>query len=234
MARSGQYIVDGAWIIAQDNGAPVYGQAIDTSEAGTRWSPVECLRWINDVRTEIVGLLPKAYTRRATPTLAAGTRQTLSGLGLTDGIQPIDIPRNYSLDGVTPGRPITKLPRIQLDDSGTYWHNEQGTEVFHWTYDEDDPEAFYVYPASPVKVELLYSAIPADLASLADPILLSDIYANAVMYGLLARMYAKDATYGKNVGMAATYQGLMAQSLGIRGSNVTAADARRTQKAAGA
>jgi hypothetical protein len=234
MARTGQSVIDRAWIIAQDAGKPSYGAAIGATP-GIRWSPVEALMWLNDMQIEIVRMLPRANAKRATPTAAAGTRQTLAGLGLTDGLSFIDVVCNYSADGVTRGRPITEIKRVFLDDAGRYWHNEQAAEAYHWTQDEDDPTAIYISPAitGSGKLEVIYAAMPTDLTALSEPIGLHDQYATALMYGVVSRFFSKDATYGKNTQVAAGFLSLMQQSLGISDANETALDARRTAKAAG-
>jgi hypothetical protein len=222
--QTGQQIVDRAWIKAQDtNGG-----------SGIRWPSTECLLWLNDGQREIVNQLPKAYPLRATPTTVSGTRQTLAGLSLTDGIAVIDVVRNFGADGTTAGRAITKRDRLWFDEQRPAWHSETAAEAYHWMFDERDPKAFYLYPGKTSgKVELIYSANPTDLASLSSAITLDDIYANALQWFVLFSFYSKDAVYTKSPQLAAQYWGLFMQALGFRDKAVVMASAQGDARAAG-
>lgn len=216
---TGQNIIDRAWIKAQDT----------VGGTGVRWPSTEAILWINDGQREVVNQLPKSYTKSATPALVAGTRQSLSGLSLSDGIAVIDVVKN-----VTGGRAITKRDRAWFDEQRPTWHSETGATVFHWTYDERDPKSFYVYPASSgAQVELIYAASPADLATLASVITLDDIYANALQWFVLFSFYSKDAVYTKSPQLASQYWGLFMQSLGFRDKAVVMADQVGDKQAAG-
>lgn len=233
MARTGQYITDGAWIIAQDAGKPGYGFAIGDTP-GIRWSPEEALRWINDVQVEIVSLLPRANAVRALVTVEEGTRQTAAGLGLNQLIAFVDVPRNFSAAGEV-GSPITKRDRAYFDDARPNWHSDEAAEALHWMSDPEDPKAIWLWPAvtGAGKIEVVHSAVPADLADLEDPIGLADEYANALMYGLLSRFYMKDATYGKNPQVAASFGQLMREALGLRATNGNNLEQGATKRSAG-
>lgn len=235
MARTGQYILDGAWVIAQDAGKPEHGFMLGDTP-GIRWSEEEGLRWINDTQIDIVGLLPRANAKRALCTVAAGTRQTSAALGLADLIAFVDIPRNFSVSD-EPGSPVTKRQRAWFDEVRPQWHGETGEEAEHWIANDEEPKAIHIWPAitgAAGKIEVIYSAVPADLADLTDPIGLDDIYATALMYGVLAKFYMKDATYGKNPQVAMAFSAAMERSLGLRGASITALDAGATRKSAGA
>lgn len=208
---TGQNIVDRAWIKAQDtNGG-----------SGVRWPSTEALLWLNDGQREVVNVLPSAYTVTATPTVLPGTRQTLAGLGLTSGITTVDVTRNYALNGTTVGRAITLRKREWFDDQRPNWHSEVASEAIHWTLDPRDPKAFYLYPAiTSGKIEVVYSASPADLGSLAATLTIDDIYANALQWFILFSFYSKDATYTQQPAKAGAYYQLFLQSLGVK-SNAT-------------
>ncbi len=212
-----QQIADKAWIHAQDNGGP-----------GTRWPSAEVLVWINDAQREVALNLPAAYVLKATGTLVAGSRQTLAGMGITNGASIVDIPRN------TVGRAITKRERAWMDNARPEWHDETGTKVVHWFYDERDPTACYVYPSVAAgTVDVVYHAVPADLANMAASLVLSGIYDNAVLYFTLASMYAKDLNSIKSQGFATYYRQLAMQSLGLRDRAVLNTAAQTTAKAQG-
>lgn len=218
MATTAQQIADKAWIQAQDN----------NGGTGTRWPSAEVLVWINDAQREVAMNLPAAYVLKATGTLIAGSRQTLAGMGITNGASIVDIPRN------TVGRAITKRERAWMDNAKPEWHDETGLKVVHWFYDERDPTACYVYPSVAAgTVDVVYHAIPADLANLAASLVLSDIYANAVLYFAMASMYAKDLNSIKSQGYATYYRQLAMQSLGLRDRAVLATAAQTTAKAQG-
>lgn len=218
MATTAQQIADKAWIQAQDN----------NGGTGTRWPSAEVLVWINDAQREVAMNLPAAYVLKATGTLIAGSRQTLAGMGITNGASIVDIPRN------TVGRSITKRERAWMDNARPEWHDETATKVVHWFYDERDPTACYVYPSVAAgTVDVVYHAIPADLANLAASLVLSDIYANAVLYFAMASMYAKDLNSIKSQGFATYYRQLAMQSLGLRDRAVLATAAQTTAKAQG-
>lgn len=218
MATTAQQIADKAWIQAQDN----------NGGTGTRWPSAEVLVWINDAQREVAMNLPAAYVLKATGTLIAGSRQTLAGMGITNGASIVDIPRN------TVGRAVTKRERAWMDNTKPEWHDETGLKVVHWFYDERDPTACYVYPSVAAgTVDVVYHAIPADLANLAASLVLSDIYANAVLYFAMASMYAKDLNSIKSQGYATYYRQLAMQSLGLRDRAVLATAAQTTAKAQG-
>lgn len=203
---TGQQISDRAWLKVQE---PTGGTA-------TRHTAAEALLAINDGQRAIVEVLPKANPVRATPTVATGTRQSATGLGLTTAVEIIDVVRNMATDGITPGRAITLRDRSWMDESDPSWHSRTAAEAIHWFRDERDPKAFYLYPAKTSgKVEVIHSALPTDLGSLSSAITLDDIYANALQWWLLFTFYAKDTTERAQA-KAASYLTLFYQSLGVR------------------
>lgn len=220
---TGQQIVDRARIKANDE---------DTTK---RWTDVEALMWINDGQLAVASLLPAAYTLAAIPTAVAGnTRQTLSGLGLTAGLTIVDVPRNYAADGTTPGRAMTKRDRVWFDEHRPRWHSEMQAEAQHWMADERDPKAIYLYPAKTAgKIEVIYSAVPAALASLSSTITLDDIYRNALQWFLLFSWYSKDATNNRGQQLASQYYALFLQELGVRDTAVKNNAMQGSSKAAG-
>lgn len=211
-ALTGQYILDGAWIKANEQ---IGGAAI-------RWPAAEGLRWLNNAAREIVNQLPSSNSKRGSPVVAAGTRQDFANLAITDGLQVTDVVCNLLADGTTRGRPIRKAERAWLDDNIEDWHSQTGTAITTWVQDPRDPKAFYIFPRPTAgsKIELVYSAAPVDLTNPATAWQLDDVYANAAEAFVLYSFYSKDATYTKNPQIANGYWTLFLQMLGVRGSNL--------------
>lgn len=221
--RTAQSILDRAWIKAQDN------------VVNKRWPDAEGLMWVNDFQIETVNHLPRSYTQSAVVTAEAGTRQTLAGLGLTRGLQPIDVVHNVTPNFGT-GSVITKTSRAFMDERLPNWHLEGSDEAQHWMTDDEDPKAFYIYPyiTNSGKYRLVYSAAPADLTALTDAILLDDVYANAGQYYVLFCFYSKDLSSIKSAQMAQMYYGLFTQSIGIRDQKLSISEAKSNAKQQGA
>lgn len=209
-----QSIADDAWALVND-----------TATTGYRWPAAEVLKAINAGQREVVTYLPSAFTKRAAPTLAAGTRQDFTGLSITDGLQVLDVPRNYAANGTTAAEAITLLEggRRWLDENRPGWHAETPTtRVRHYFTDERDPKAFYVWPPADGtrKVELIYSATPPDVAAIGNAIALDDIYANPLMYYLLFRMRAKNKPGANSAADSAGWYALFLQALGVKDQRV--------------
>lgn len=190
---------------------------------GVRWEDPLCLQGLNSAARELVIYLPSAYAVAAKPALAAGTRQTLAGLGLADGLQFLDVTRNYSADGNTPGRAITPIDRAYLDEARPDWHTETASAVIqHFTRDSRDPKAIYVYPPSTgtTKVEVIYSAAPSQMTDVADLIPVDDIYANALAYYLLFFIATVNKPGQVSPPMADKWYALFLQSIGVKDQRV--------------
>ena len=66
-------------------------------ETAVRWPVHELVRWLNDAQRVIVGLRPDANNVTATVTLAAGARQDLDNMGLSQlPLKMIGIQRNMA------------------------------------------------------------------------------------------------------------------------------------------
>lgn len=184
----------------------------DTTSGGTRWLDAELLDWINDGQREIVLLKPNAYSTVENLTLVEGTRQALPASGL----MLLSVIRN-----VSNGRVVRRVDRNILDSENPNWHAASASAtVEHYTFDEDAPANFWVYPPQPSSgfgsVELIYSKSPEDLASLASVITLNDIYANVILDYVLYRAYSKDTDYAGNAQRAANHYQAFNNALGVR------------------
>jgi len=188
-------------------------------DTGIRWPDAECLDWLNDGQREIVLLRPEANVVNATVALIAGTKQTIPATG----IQLLDIVRNMVGAGMlTPGRVIRLVDREVLDSTIPAWHSDAAAangEVQHYIFDGRDPKTFYVYPQAPAVpngLEIVYSASPTDVATVAGAIAIDDIYANALLDYILYRSYSKDAEFSGNAQRAVGHYSAFGNSLGLK------------------
>lgn len=223
---TGQYIADGAWTKVNEA----------TGGAAVRWPATEALRWLNNGQREVVNRSPRSNTKSGKLAITnTDTRQDLIALGVTVGVQVIDILRNVSSSG-TPRRALTKRDRVWLDDQLPGWHaTAPAADAIHWMYDDRDPLAFFIYP--PIlngnKLEIVYAAAPTDLNAAADVISLPDIYANALEFFLLFSFYSKDTTYTKSPQMAQSYWQLFMDSVMARQTVTQQNDQAGNQRSAG-
>jgi hypothetical protein len=152
------------------------------------WTDTLLLSFLNAAQRNIPSLKPDAYVVNSAIQLVAGMKQTLP----SDAISLIKITWNMGAAGTTRGLPINHIPSLELFNFivGPYLATTSADAVVEsYSYDEDDPLNFYVYPPQPASsmgyVEEIYSAIPADIATTATAITLRDVYAGAMkLYGL--------------------------------------------------
>ena len=179
--------------------------------SATAWDDPTLLAWINAGQREISSLRPDAYTKFGTVTTVAGTRQTLP----TDGIILLHVPRN--LVGSNPGRAIRKASRDQLDSVNPDWHTDTASATArNFVYDTFTPRAFYLYPPSVAgsTVEVIYAAVPTDLASVESSIVIDDSYRNPLMDYTLFRAYSEDMEIQGAAARAAAHRQLFDTFLG--------------------
>lgn len=206
-----QTIAESAWLLVlEDATDPV------------RWKAPEALRWINNGQREAVTLVPAVNTKAAIKMLEpASARQTLAGLGITDGITVVKVPCNYDEDLETPGRSITLKELKHFEEMRPYWRREVATEAMSFMLDLNEPKVFYLHPAPRAgAVQVIYSAYPAKIIELANPITIDDIHANALEAYLLACFYAKDSEAAQAPAKVGYYMGRFAQLLGVTDQNV--------------
>lgn len=223
---TGQYIADGAWLKLQEA----------TGGSATRWTSAEALRALNNGQRFIVSIVPKAYTKRVAATPVAGTRQTMSGLSISDGLTFIDITANLASDGTTRGKPITKRERAYLDEMDLTWHSRTATSAQHWCQDPNEPKTAWLYPGitGTGKIEVIVSATPPDLASLASVIALDDTYQNHLEWFILFSFHSKDADFNPGAAAkAASYMQMLTQSLGVSDKVYLQQSAQAVARAAG-
>lgn len=182
-----------------------------------RWPVVELLEHITDAERMIVQLLPDANAVNEAVQLVTGTRQQLPA----DGIRLMRVTRNMGEAGTTPGRVIYPTTRDSLDAELPDWHESEGSEIEHYIYDPGaDRTRFYVYPGVPdgenVYVEVVYSALPAEVVTESQVLTLGDQYLPAVLDWVLYRCWSKDADYAGNTSRAMAHQQSFYQQLGVK------------------
>lgn len=168
-----------------------------------RWSDTELLNWLSDGQRAIVAADPVATQSVTGVSLVAGTRQSLPA----GAHKLIHIYRNLSVAGVA-GKACSYVPLSLLDTQYPTWHSDTAVAgVTHWTYDENDPVAFYVYPRNDGtgRLEVNYSIMPSDLASTSSPIAVRDIYQTALLDYVMFRAHSKDSDYAAGQSLAAGY-----------------------------
>lgn len=201
-------IVDKAEILLRDS-------------TNVQWTAAELLGWLNDGQREIVVVRPDANALTKTVQLVAGTRQTLGSGATSDAVMLLRVVRNMGTTGTTPGNAIRVVPWDILDTNRPGWHSDtQTAAVQNIVYDPRNSKQFYVYPPNTGAgyVEMMYSAVPTAVASLATAITLDDVYANALLDYILYRAYS--TPYVGNATAAAAHLGAFQASLGAGGSNV--------------
>jgi len=192
----------------------------DTSNI--RWPDTELILWVNDAQREIALIKPDSTATVATVTLAAGTKQSIP----SGGNRLLDVTRNMSAaSSGTGGRAIRLVNRSVLDAQSPSWHDPAVTGsakhtsvIKHYTYEEDNPRTFYVYPgvSGNAYVELTYSANPATVGT-SDNLGVPDVYANAVMNFVLYMAYMKEAEFAENAQRAGAHYNLFGSSVAGKG-----------------
>jgi hypothetical protein len=169
-----------------------------------RWSDTELLYWLSDGQRTIVSAIPSASATLTTLALVAGTRQSLPATAF----KLLNVYRNLTAGGVS-GVSCLYVPRDLLDTQYSTWHTASTatSAVTHWTYDEIDPLAFYVYPRNDGtgSLEINYSANPTDVASTSSNISVRDIYSTALFDYVMYRAHTKDGDYAAGQGLAGGY-----------------------------
>ena len=193
-------IIDRAVVLLQD-------------PTNVRWPRPELLVALNAGQRALVLFKPNAYTKNISFQLATGSKQNMP----PDALDLIELPRNLGVNGTTPGDAIRLVKREILDAQIPNWHRGTASaSVKHYVYNSLDLKHFYVYPPQPAtatgQVEMIYTASPSDVLE-TDPILVDDIYEDALLNYIMFRAYSKDVEYAANATMAAQYYGAFKELL---------------------
>jgi len=189
-----------------------------------RWTREELNTWLNEAQRVTVVLKPNAGSLNKIIQLVPGTKQDLPA----DGVSLLKITRNLGVDGNTPGRTISIVDQQSIDTLNLDWHTgDPNSSVENYVYDaQSDPKIFYVYPPQPSSdtghIELVYSAIPADVTddkdseSPVETISIADEYEPAIKNYMLFRTYAKEGDTPTGAAKAGAYWDLFLQILGVK------------------
>lgn len=196
-----------------------------------RWTLVELCDWLNDGTREIVLHKPNASSDTVVLQLQEGTYQTIPAGSLA----LLRVIRNLKTTATAPragGRMIQVVNREILDSQRPYWHDTSITlaakEVKHATFDNADPQSFYVFPPNDGTgiVEIVVSTVPSpinyaspdpeDITGYVIDVDLPDIYQNVLLSYVLYRAYTKDAQFAGNSARAAAYYQEFANSLQLK------------------
>lgn len=191
-------------------------------ESSVRWTQAERIDWGNEAMAAIINRRPDAFAVRAVVPLIGGSYQTIPETATL----LLDVVRNISADGATPGRSIRRSDRQLLDDSDPDWHSvAPKAQVRQFTFDDRVPTVFYVYPPviTGTKVELMVAQLP-------DPLVSTDAegsyelgpeYAEALVNYICYRARSKDSEEG-SIPDASAFYAAFTSALGEKGSASTA------------
>lgn len=156
---------------------------------GVTWLDADLLKYLNKGERAICEAKKEAYPVRASITLVSGTQQTLPAPGLV----VMDL-----LENVVSGRRVRGPVDRALQDAGALYYPAATHEVDvqEWTKDDRDPTRFAVLPPNTGagQVRVLYGALPAAIAAVANAINLGDNYEGALIAFVLATAYAENTT----------------------------------------
>lgn len=165
--------------------------------ASVRWTSAERKRYLLDGMVLAVDRLPgHGATTYATFALAVGVEQQFvtdpSGTRMVSRI--MDVIQNRT--GSVVGKTIRRIAKDQLDTQRPYWMTEApAVTIMYWMPSESEPRTFLVYPpaAAGASVRAKVSMIPNN----ADNLEVDDALRDALYHYVVARCWAKDATYAQ-------------------------------------
>lgn len=216
---TGRQIMEAAGILLQDEG-------------NVRWPLKELCAWVNQGVDAILLAKPSASSTSVVLTLAAGTLQSVPQSGSPTPLRLLGITRNITAIGPprVAGRMIRPTERALLDAQDPYWHDGKRTpfktEVRQFTFDEENPLEFYVYPGNKGggMVEAVVATRPPALTAAADDaaiasyegdVGLSQVYSGALVDYVCYRAQQKD-DFAANSGRAAIHYQNFATAIGIK------------------
>lgn len=189
-----------------------------------RWAANELVRFLNDGQRELVIARPDATSKVATVALVAGTRQSLDAMTLSPAPSKlIEITRNMATTSAK--KAVRMVKRQMLDAQIPGWHALSGTvDIVHFMFDPREPKTFYVYPPAlpAAQLEIVYSAMPVDVAEPAAGAVygdvvgnlgVPDIFGNTILDYILYRAYSKDSEFAGNAARAASHYAAFSAAL---------------------
>ncbi len=196
-------------------------------EDAIRWTRAEKCMWINDALRAIREVKPDAFEKDATLLLVAGVRQTIPDA--YDRILRVLGNATTTASNARRRRAVTVVSRDLMDVTVPSWRDpvRQAQQVDHVMFEETDPRHFEVYPAndgtgalsvttSARHAELTYiGSDPEALAGYAYELPIRDTFANALVYYIQFRSYAKDSTFAGPAARATQFYQLFQGELGL-------------------
>lgn len=154
--------------------------------------------YFNAAIRKIVLLAPLSHTVTDAFQLGAGVKQSAPA----GTVAMIDVHRNMGTNGTTPGQPITRVNKSDLDLFDPTWTQAQAQQdVDHWAYNPDqDKKTFYVTPPQPSAsrnyVEATRATFPSLLTAIGDTLPLADEYSEAIKNFVLAEAWGAETEEG--------------------------------------
>lgn len=222
-------------------------QLLDLAPQFERWGETELVDAVNDGQRVIAKLLPHTCSRVDTVRLVPGTRQGIALIRAADilpgdgsaavdayGQMLLGVHRNMGGDGRTPGSTLRIVDRDVLDSTQPDWHTKAGTPR-EYTYDPRTPKVFYVSPGVPATgntwVEISFVADPTPVPNTGGlfaksgnstiKLSIDDRNVDDLFYYVMARANLKEAEYGGNANLAASYTQLFVNSMNGQVAAVT-------------
>lgn len=188
---------------------------------GVRWPATELVRYLNDGQRALCVIRPDASASYAPLVPVAGARQTLPATA----ISLMDVTRNTNGNK----RAIRKVEQFALDCVNRDWQSAAGVSEFsNFTYDPREPRVFCLYPPATGgvgSVDVVYSTYPTDVptpsgaayTTCTGNLSVVDQWGTALLNYVLSMAYNKDAEFGGNAALAASY---MAAFVGMIGGQL--------------
>lgn len=192
--------------------------------SGVRWPAAELVGHLNDAQRALVTARPDLKSTLQPLALAAGWRQQVPAQALV----LMGIPSNST----GKRKRITKTSQELLEAVAPEWRSvAQSAEITHFMFDPlTEPRVFLVYPpaSASAQVDILYATYPVDVptpsgptaASVTGDIDLRDEWAEPLFNYVMFKAYSKDAEFGGNANLAASYMQLFS---GAANTQATAA-----------
>lgn len=189
-------------------------------EANNLWSEEDLLNWENIGERTIVGLDPKANSKRDSILLASGVKQTIAA----GGIAFIRVIRNMGTDGTTAGAGVIPANMEAMAAFYVSWPTATpAAAIVNYMPDPNDPTIFYVYPPSDGTgyVEEEFSQVPAITAYDDDGdwesahVGIREGYVDSLMNYIFHRAYGKDTDIPGNKERSTEHHTLFLGALGI-------------------
>lgn len=170
--------------------------------AAVRWTDDTLLRWVGDGQRAIAEVdTGAASVSVAVQVVGDSNTQTFAGLGITDAVRLLDVPRNMGVDGLSPG---TAIREVDYETARSYdggLNSAPGNPVYDFMYrPEVEKQTFYIYPqitaAIPWYIEVIYLKRITDPTALGDTLAIDTEYLSILVDYIVARALSVDDEEG--------------------------------------